>query len=201
MVASGSIGSDDLVWSEGMPQWTPRQTGSRSVGGPRIVLGPARRGDAAAGRTERGGELPQGVCKAITNSRPWVIFIAVVAFVYAGLVIVLGILALIFGANHHQPAIVAGGLIYLILGIDAALGGLLLAQYGNRIASLRYSPHGAVLEKAMDELRTFWIYVAINLIIILVFVVLAIIGIIANVGLRALVVTPIPASDPSARPG
>ena len=126
--------------------------------------------------------MPLYLCKAIMSSRPWVIFIAVVAFVYAGLVIVFGILAPYFGANHHNPAVVAGGLIDLIVGIDASLGGLLLSQYGNRIASLRYSPQAAVLEKAMDALRTFWIYVAINLIILLAFVVFGIIWLVAISG-------------------
>ena len=103
MVASGSIGSDDLVWSEGMPQWTPARQAPGLSGAHESSWGQPRRGDAAAGRTERGGELPQGVCKAITNSRPWVIFIAVVAFVYAGLVIVLGILALVSAPTTTSP--------------------------------------------------------------------------------------------------
>ena len=93
-----------------------------------------------------------------------------------------GIFALIVGARNHAPPVVAGGLFTLILGIDYAAGGFLLWSYASRVKSLCYGTHPLVLEKALDTLRAFWIFVSINLIILLAFVVVVAIWWIAVVG-------------------
>ena len=103
MVASGNIGPDDLVWSDGMRRWTPaRQAPGLSPARDSSWGQPAGAGPSAGG-AGRGDDLPLYLCKAIMSSRPWVIFIAVVAFVYAGLVIVFGILALYFAPTTTIP--------------------------------------------------------------------------------------------------
>ena len=124
--------------------------------------------DPVAGTEQKDG-LPASLCKAASNSRVWVVFIAVVLFVCAGLAILDGIFRLIQGANHHLPPVVALGLFELIFAIDVAAGGFLLSSYASRVANLKYSSYGIVLEKALDTLRTFWIYVSINLIVFLAF--------------------------------
>jgi hypothetical protein len=61
-------------------------------------------------------------------------FIAIVAFVYAGLGVVFGILLLINGANHHLPPVVAWGLFELIFAVDVAAGGFILINYSGRLS-------------------------------------------------------------------
>lgn len=95
MVASGNIGPDDLVWSDGMRQWTPARQAPGISPARDSSWGQPTGAGPSAGSAGRGDDLPLYLCKAIMSSRPWVIFIAVVAFVYAGLVIVFGILALV----------------------------------------------------------------------------------------------------------
>jgi hypothetical protein len=63
------------------------------------------------------------------------------------------------------------GLTDLILCAIVIAGSLMLSGYANRIAALSHSPNPIVLEKALVTLRQFWIFVSINLIVWLAFLV------------------------------
>jgi len=178
-LASGGLGPDDLVWTDGMPQWVPaRQAPGLLPVQSAPWLQEGWRGPAT-GTAEQKDGLPASLCKAASNSRFWVVFIAIVSFVYAGLAIIAGIFALIHGANHHLPPVVAWGLFELIFAVDVAAGGFLLSSYASHVANLKYSSYGIVLEKALDTLRTFWIYVSINLIVFLAFLLFVVVWVIA----------------------
>ena len=178
-LASGSISPDDMVWAEGMSQWVPaRQVPglSPAPAGPWLQQGEGGPMNGTAGHKD---ELPMSLCKSATNSRPWVIFLAVFSFIYGGLAVLSGILYLILGAKEHSPPVVAGGLFSLIFGVDAAAGGFLLLDYASRVGSSAPSYPCYRLRKALHRLRTFWIYVGINLIVLLAFSVFGIVWAIA----------------------
>jgi hypothetical protein len=179
LLTSGNLNADDLVWMDGMAQWVP----ARQVPGLAPVQNPLQPAQAGvgsiAGVAEEKGELSGSLCKAATNSRPWVIFVAVISFIYAGLALVGGILALIQGANHHVAPVVAMGLFELIWGVDLAAAGYLLSNYASRVGSLHYSAHPVVLEKALDTLQTLWIFVSVNLIVFLAFLVFVVVWLVA----------------------
>jgi hypothetical protein len=177
MLASGLVAADDLVWTDGMPQWAPaRMTGVASTlpGGPSL---PQAAGVASMPNWT--GELPTTLCKSAVNSRSWALFIAVVLLIYAAVAAVAGIFALITGMIHHSVLISAWGLFTLIFGADVAAGACLLSTYAGRAGSLRVSRHPLVLEKALDTLRTFWVFVGINLIVLLAFLLFAVVWLIA----------------------
>ena len=179
MLASGQLGPDDIVWAEGMPQWvTARQAPGLLPTHNGSGLQGLQHGAAEASKDE----LPASLCKSATNSRPWVAFISMVCFIYAGLSVVAGILALIHGAKHHSTDVVAGALFVLIYAIDVAVGGFLLLNYANHLAGLDHSAHAVVLEKAIDASRSFWIYVSVHLIIGLAFLVIGLVWIVAASG-------------------
>jgi hypothetical protein len=179
LLASGNISLDDLVWSEGMTQWLPARHAPGLLPSPPGFSAP--RGGVGAAATPAGAkeELSSSLCKAASKSWAWVIFIAIVGFISAGLQCVVGILELIHGGKDHLTAVVAAGLFSLIFGADVAAGGFLLSAYARRVASLRYSNHPVVLEKALDTLQTFWVYVSINLIVLLAFFVFLLVWMIA----------------------
>jgi zinc transporter ZupT len=160
-----------------MPQWIPLRKAPQLA--PTQLTSP---GDFPFQKDASEHDLSLSLCKAAFNSRSWVIFIAIVAFIYAGLSIVVGIILLMLGANQHLPPLVAGGLFGLVYGIDALIGGSLLASYASRLNGLRYGNKDIVLEKAMDSLRTFWIFVSINLILLLGVIVFFAIWLIAVAG-------------------
>jgi hypothetical protein len=161
--ASGMLGSEDFVWTDGMPQWLPAQQVPELNTAALKQYQPSAFDDT----NERNHGLPLSLCKTAAHSRPWAIFIAIVAFVYAGLSIVGGIVLLILGANQHLPPLVAQGLFGMVFGIDASIGGCLLMNYANRLGGLRYENKESLLEKGLDTLRAFWIFISINLILIL----------------------------------
>ncbi len=165
-LTSGMLSPDDFVWADGMPQWLPaRQVPElASPQTSRPLQGFQFTGNGAE---DKGHDLPPSLCKAAANSRSWIIFIAVVAFVFAGLSIVGGIILLISAADHHLPPVVAEGLFGLVYGIDAMVGGSMLLSYANRLGGLQYGNKDIVLEKGLETLHTFWIYVSINLILML----------------------------------
>jgi hypothetical protein len=112
-------------------------------------------------------------------SRGWVIFLAITAFIYAGLSFFGGLLLLIQGANSHVAPIIASGLFGLIYAAVAAVGGILLMTYAGRLGSLAHWKQPAVLEKAMDGLRAIWIFTSIVLIVFLTLITVAIVWAIA----------------------
>lgn len=179
MLTSGMLSHDDEVWTEGMAQWAPARQVPDLVPGPVDAHTQAVWGERSTGTSQEISELPTSLCKAAVGSRAWVMFVAVVSFVYAGLAVVAGIFALIQGANEHLAPVVAWGLFELIFAVDVAAGGFLLLTYASHMASLRYNSHPMVLEKAMDTLRTLWIYVSVNLIVMLMFLLFVVVWLVA----------------------
>jgi hypothetical protein len=54
-----------------------------------------------------------------------------------------------------------------------------LTTYASRVANLKHDNQEIGLEKALDTLRTFWIYISINLIVYLAFLVFVFVWVIA----------------------
>jgi hypothetical protein len=138
-------------------------------------------GESQGSAMARSGDgLPESVCRAGVGSRPWVLFIAVMGFVYAGLSVIGGVLGLIGGTRRRDQDVVAYGLTSMIIGALAIIGAALLVRYANYLGGLRYQRHVAVLERALDALKGFWVFAAINLIVLLAFIVFAIVWAVAT---------------------
>jgi hypothetical protein len=119
--------------------------------------------------------LPESVCKAGSDSRPWVLSIAVMGFIYAGLFVVGGMFGLIAGASQHIPERVFFGLTSVIVGAVTIIGAALLVRYANYLGGLRYARQFVVLERALEALKTFWIIESIVLIVVLAFIVMTVV--------------------------
>jgi len=163
MLLTRQLDSNALVWNDSMPQWIAASQVPGLVAMPAINRGAVVVADPSDGDVD-------GLFKAATASRPWALFLAITAFVYAGLCILLGFLMLVQGADKAIPFLVATGLFWIVSGAVTAAGGILLANYANRLASLAYGHSCKVLESAMDRLKTFWMFVSIVLIVILAFI-------------------------------
>lgn len=162
---SESLTLDDLVWAEGMPQWVA----VRDV--PELSTALAR-----PPKLQTSAEPPESLGKAAATSKPWVVFITIGAFTCAGFSIFAGLFALLFGAYANMLLAVAWGYFLLILGLDCAAGGFILLNYANRLASLQHDNHPVLLEKALDALTAYWMFVSLNIIAFLAINVLIIIG-------------------------
>jgi hypothetical protein len=175
MLAMGSLNADDRVWTDGMPQWVP----ARQV--PGLVLPPTSvvAGGLVAADGLQKDELPATLCRSAVSSRPWVLFYAIVCFVFGGLAMVAGVFGLVRGIGDHLPPVAAWGLFVIIFALDYICGGFLLLNHASRLGGLRHSPQAPVLEKALDALHTFWFFVGMNLIIALAAIVVAVVWVIA----------------------
>lgn len=151
-----------MAWISGTPQVDHRLGGTQS---------------SVTARSE--DALPESVCKAGSGSRPWVLFIAVMGFVYAGLSIVGGLLWLMSGTSQHLAPLVAYGLTSVIVGAVAIIGAALLVRYANCLGGLRYARQFVVLERALDALKGFWVFAGITLIVLLAFMVVVIVWAVA----------------------
>ena len=166
MLAIGQLDAEALVWNDSMPQWVA----ASQI--PALMPTPVRN-RGARGVDEHSAGSDDGLeslCKAARASRPWALFLAITAFVCAGLYILLGFLMLVLGADKGNPISVASGLFWIVSGAVTATGGTLLSNYASRLASLTYGHSAKVLETAMDRLKTFWMFVSIVLIVTLAFI-------------------------------
>lgn len=165
MLNAGQLGPDTLVWTDTMPQW------KSAAQVPGLMSGVATPTPApfASEKSRSSGAVPDDLCKAALASRPWAIFLAIVAFVYAGLALLLGFWLLFQGADKGVPLLVAMGLFYMIGGVINVVGGILLTNYANRLAGLVYGRSARVMEIALNRLKVFWMYVSIVLIVSLAF--------------------------------
>ena len=100
MLVIGQLDSKARVWNDSMPQWVA----ASQVPG-LIPVPVMNRGARGAGERSPGSEDDvESLCKAAKASRPWALFLAITAFVYAGLCILLGFLMLVHGADKGVAA-------------------------------------------------------------------------------------------------
>ncbi len=110
-------------------------------------------------------ELPESLCRAATSSYGWAQFIAVMTMIVATLELLGGLMLMILGLDRHLASAMVSGLSSIAQAAVIATGGFLLLAYTSRLNSLRRFPSRIVLEKALDALRAYWIYVSILLIV------------------------------------
>ena len=109
------------------------------------------------------GELPFDVMLELQNTRPWVLFIAVVMWIIGGGFVSLMLFGLLFGNSSLGNSIVIGGLAkifsYLIaigLAYIIIYPTLKLTRYALNIARLTKSESFTDLAAALSEQRRFW---------------------------------------------
>jgi len=166
MLDTGQLDVDALVWNDSMTQWAAASQVPGLVAAP--VVHRTQQGAVEHGHAP--GQDLEGLCKAAQASRPWVLFLSITAFVYAGLCLLGGFLELVIGADKGITFLVASGLFGIVAGAVVATGGFLLSSYAGRLGALVHSKSARVLESAMDRLRTFWVFVSIVLIVALTFI-------------------------------
>jgi hypothetical protein len=166
LAGTGQLGPDDLVWTQGMQNWSP----ARQVAGlVRVAAATATSTASNLATVASSVELPESLCRSAVDARGWAFCIAVLAFIYAAIQTVMGIALLAGGGGTRNGLIIAQGIFLLIMALLIAAGGTLLAAYGSRLGGLRYSRMSVILERALDSLKLFWIFASICLIVMLAF--------------------------------
>jgi hypothetical protein len=165
LVASGQLGVDDQVWTDGMPAWVAASAIpglARSASG----AGNIRQFDEAAGNQK----LPAAVIKSAVSSRPWAILVAAVIDICAVMSLIGSFMWLIIGARLGSAPIVGNAIVTALLSLAWIVGGLLLHNYCRKLSELEFGKDAVLAEKALDALRAFWVFTGIYLIVLLAFV-------------------------------
>lgn len=114
---------------------------------------------------------------AMSETRPWVTFLAVLGFIGAGFM-VLGGLAMVFAA----PAEMAGGsflgLIYIIPAVLYGVGANILYRYRASIVSLQAGYGVEALENALEHQKSFWRFTGLTTAVVLGIYALGIVGVV-----------------------
>jgi hypothetical protein len=118
------------------------------------------------------GAVSERTIAALRKTRPWVVFISVVGFVFAGLAVLGGL------ASLASPDVGAG--IGVIIGASLALlPAVAMIRYGNAINKLLHGGGVKELEESMEAQASVWQIAGIFTIIYMLFVVFIVIGALA----------------------
>ena len=205
LAAAGRLGPTDLVWNSTLTEWVPA---SRIKGLPfATTAAPSVDGAAQAayaGATAMGAgsqmlsyESPASEPMAMTgraiellgDTRPWVLIMAIMMFLWVGLMFLVGVALLIMpallggrrGTGPTGPLILIG-LLYLALGAIFAALPIYLTRYYSHIGNLKRLRRPVDLEQALDSQRVYWKYLAISsLVLIGLYVVGFVIAVIVRV--------------------
>jgi hypothetical protein len=116
-----------------------------------------------------GGDIPHDAIEALRKTRPWVIFLAILSFLGAGLLVVMGVFVGLLGSMGSIPetpgmprgVMGALGLFYFVMGALYVYPGVRLLQYGLTIGRLLQDRQPASLARALDLQMRFWRFMGI----------------------------------------
>ena len=175
--ASGVLKPADLVWSEGLPAWTPAHQVPGLLAAPANTPPPP----AYAPPSPRQGGVSEEMVTLLQATRPWVRLLSVLGFIGLGF-LVLGSLAFVLipmgglGAMGLGPRVAIAAL-YLLMGFVQLPAVLYLGRYAGRITRLSASGAPVDLEEALRAQKSFWKYVGIlTLVMIILYVLILVVA-------------------------
>jgi hypothetical protein len=98
--------------------------------------------------------VPNHIVEHLRGTRPWVIFLAVVGFLGAGLMVLAGLVMFALSGTAKLPAWV--GLIYILFSGVCLLPAIYMVRYASSIGRLLRDPRMERLGVALDSQRVYW---------------------------------------------
>jgi hypothetical protein len=139
---------------------------------------------ASAGTAHAG--ISELALDMLRQTRPWVLFLGILSFIAAGLMLLAGIFMAIAGAvasaATSSPMSAVVGLVYIPLGVVYVYPGLKLVKYGGAIGRLMQTRSAADLEDALGQQKSMWKFSGIAAIVMIVLYVLIFIAMFAFIG-------------------
>jgi hypothetical protein len=161
LAQAGVVTASSLVWQEGMAEWTPAQ----SVPGIRGAVGHS---STSTGLSSDGSNLDADSLRTLKETIPWVSFLIVCVITTSCLMLLLGVAGILLGVREHQMPMVAGGCFFLLYSCVGIWGGMLLNGYNSNIKKFVNSRSPQSLELAFKNLKTFWTFISIIVIFVIV---------------------------------
>ena len=196
MIATGALKPTDLVWSEGMAQWTAAQAlpelqpqAPAPAPTPAPAAAPAANPytapqaavQAQAPETPTTGPVSEEAVEMLARTKPWVRFFGILGLI--GIVLmVLGAVAmgLVSASPFRYMGLIARlgvGALYLVLALLYIPPVLYLNRYASRIRDLMDDPSFFNLEQALKAQKSFWKYIGVFTVVFMCIYALALVGV------------------------
>jgi hypothetical protein len=121
------------------------------------------------------GDLPESVVTLLRQTRPWVLFLAILGFLGAGFCALAGLfVAVAGGVGGRMPA--ALGLVYFVIAALYVFPSLHLLRFSSSIQRLVNDPRMTRLEVALGHQKDFWRFVGLCAIVVMGLYALIIVG-------------------------
>jgi hypothetical protein len=159
----GTLRPEDLVWTEPMKDWLPAGQATEWKFGPAAAPLTAVSAESTshtlsyAARSDEQLVLSPRVIDLMRNTGPWVRFLAILAYIFAGLLALGGIFMLVQSATaRFRPVPPAAGVLYLVLAVVYLFPAGYLSRYASALRRLQQMRRNVDLEEAIDAQRAFW---------------------------------------------
>jgi hypothetical protein len=197
LIASGSLCPTDLVWHDGMANWAAIQVLPELAAAPMqqpasapqpipaaqnpYVAPLANMSSSLPVAAETAGPVSADTVEALRLTKPWVRFLGVMGAIMIAL-IVLGALAMALlssGPFRYMglAARIGVAVLYLLMAALHFPPVIFLHRYANRIGDLLSDNSTQSLEEALRAQKSFWKYIGIFTVVMVVIYALAIVGV------------------------
>jgi len=169
LIRNGTLGPNNQVWKEGMPNWQPIRSTELAVHLPSRAPSPTACSSSIADNDQI-AELPPTTVQLLLDIRTWSTIAAV------GWCVIMGVslLGSFFATVINQKA--AGVLLLVTIGCGVFSVPTLSIFMGNsNLVALRYTPSFAVLESVLVRWRTYWLWMAIFTMLLVILTVILVI--------------------------
>ena len=162
LVQAGTISGENLVWEQRMKVWAPAKT----IPGLHAAPGVSRGTTTSVTATE--SVVDNDTIRTLSDTMPWVSFLVISTLTISICIAILGIVSILIGVRHGNLMVVSGGISLLIYAGIGLWGGLLLGRYNSGMKKFMVSKVSKNFDKAFRSLKTFWMFLSILLIIVIV---------------------------------
>ena len=177
---SRRLSPETEVWRTGMVEWVAANTVPGLVPTPAASTTQPLVAVNTASQPALRTELEPFLLRSLAASRPWVIFISVIGFIYAALLFVSGLMLVIVSSRLGAPPGTVAGITNMVFGIVVFTGAWMLMNHAGGINMVERTRQEETLRSCLDALKNFWVYAGIVLIVLLTLVTLAVIVAVAS---------------------
>jgi hypothetical protein len=135
--------------------------------------------------TSASGGVTGKTVEMLRQTRPWVRFLSILGFVFAALMLAVGVIGGAVGMATGGPTGWVA-LLYIPLALIYLMPSIYLNRYAGRIRDFELRPRLEQLDGALEAQKSFWRFVGIMMVVVLVAYALLIVGLIATGILGAL---------------
>ncbi|HWE93777.1 MAG TPA: DUF4339 domain-containing protein [Tepidisphaeraceae bacterium] len=196
MAATGSLTPDDLVWTDYMSEWLPARRVPALVfpsAAPAAAPEPANSESFAPAPVQVQSlayQTPGGDATPVTprtidmlrQTRPWVIFFAVLMFLGAGFLLIGSVIGMFAAMQVRSGLVMIGPALNIAMSLLYIFPAVFLWRYASRIADLSYRKRAGDLESALEAQKSYWKFLGIvTLVVIGLGIVVVLVAVVAGV--------------------